>query len=51
MVSVKERLAENEGTKGSVFLGNGVSNNQLGAVCRLPDGKALEVHHVHACSG
>lgn len=51
MISVKERLAANELTKGSVFLEKGVSDNLLGPVCKLPDGEASEVHHIHAGSG
>lgn len=51
MISVTDRLAENELTKGSVFLGKGVSDNLPGPVCKLPDGKASEVHHVHTGSG
>lgn len=51
MISVKERLSANELTKGSVFLGKGVSDNLLGPVHKLPDGEASEVHHVHTGSG
>lgn len=51
MISVKDRLSANELTKGSVFLGKGVSDNPLGPVRKLPDGEASEVHHVHTGSG
>lgn len=51
MISVKDRLAENELMKGSVFLGKGVSDNLPGPVCKLPYGEVSEVHHVHAGSG
>lgn len=50
MISVKDRLAENELTKGSVSE-KGISDNLPGPVCRLPDGEASEVHCVHTGSG